>query len=175
MRVLQGLDVVTEEQALSSRVAQWLKRLFVLLRYTSTSYSPQEDDDLDEQGIDLESTMRFVKEVILGPSLNSPAPIRPTERERLDGQGLTVDVLAADEEKELAHRFHELYTINSLNRKVRGRLGSLSVLGGGLRPYSYWGGGPRRLSLRTERGPRFHPDPPNPNDHRCGSTTSGGA
>mmetsp|Transcript_45225 Transcript_45225/g.124298 ORF Transcript_45225/g.124298 Transcript_45225/m.124298 type:complete len:942 (-) Transcript_45225:1512-4337(-) len=121
MRVLQGLDVVTEDQALSSRVAQWLKRLFVLLRYTSAGYGEgaQEDcDDLDEQGIDLESTMRFVKEVILGPSLNSPA-VKQTERERLDGQGLTVDALAADEEKELAYRFHEVYTINSLNRKVR--------------------------------------------------------
>ena len=62
--------------------------------------------------------MRFVKEVILGPSLNSPA-VKQTERERLDGQGLTVDALAADEEKELAYRFHEVYTINSLNRKVR--------------------------------------------------------
>ena len=70
------LDVVTEEQAVSHRVTQWLKRLFVLLRYSSSGSEPNatkssESDNHNEPGIDLERTMHFVKEVILGPKLRA--------------------------------------------------------------------------------------------------------
>ncbi len=114
LNILKGLDIVTEEQSAAPRVEQWLKRLFVLLSHPSASASVSALDVISAQGVGLSKILDFSKAAILGPSVNSL-----NGNAGISSGALTVDMLAADEERGLASNLHDLYAINTLNRKVR--------------------------------------------------------
>lgn len=110
LNTLKGLDIVTEEQILLPRIEQWLKRLFILLSHP-TEISVQNISS--NRGVSLSSVLDFSKATILGPSADV------SSKGVIPNRALTVDMLAADEERSLASHLHDLYAINTLNRKVR--------------------------------------------------------